>query len=98
MMLAPFFEVVLIVLNLIWWLIIASVVASWLVAFGVVNTRNDVVYRVLDILNRVTEPMLRPIRRLIPAMGGLDLSPMILLLIIYVLEREITIVLARNYF
>jgi YggT family protein len=97
-MLAPFFEVVLIVLNLIWWLIIASVVASWLVAFGVVNTRNDVVYRVLDILNRVTEPMLRPIRRLIPAMGGLDLSPMILLLIIYVLEREITIVLARNYF
>jgi YggT family protein len=98
MMLAPFIEVVLIVLNLIWWLIIASVVASWLVAFGVVNTRNDVVYRVLDILNRVTEPMLRPIRRLIPAMGGLDLSPMILLLIIYVLEREITIVLARNYF
>jgi YggT family protein len=97
-MLAPFIEVVLIVLNLIWWLIIASVVASWLVAFGVVNTRNDVVYRVLDILNRVTEPMLRPIRRLIPPMGGLDLSPMILLLIIYVLEREITIVLARNYF
>ena len=97
-MLAPFIEVVLIILNLIWWLIIASVVASWLVAFGVVNTRNDVVYRVLDILNRVTEPMLRPIRRLIPPMGGLDLSPMILLLIIYVLEREIAIVLARNYF
>jgi YggT family protein len=98
MMLAPFIEVVLIVLNLIWWLIIASVVASWLVAFGVVNTRNDVVYRVLDMLNRLTEPMLRPIRRLIPPMGGLDLSPMILLLIIYVLEREISIVLARNYF
>jgi YggT family protein len=98
MMLAPFIEVVLIVLNVVWWLIIASVVASWLVAFGVVNTRNDVVYRILDILNRVTEPMLRPIRRLIPPMGGLDLSPMILLLIIYVLEREIGIVLARSYF
>lgn len=97
-MLAPFIEVVLIVLNVVWWLIIASVVASWLVAFGVVNTRNDVVYRILDILNRVTEPMLRPIRRLIPPMGGLDLSPMILLLIIYVLEREIGIVLARSYF
>jgi YggT family protein len=98
MMLAPFIEVVLIVLNVVWWLIIASVVASWLVAFGVVNTRNDVVYRILDILNRVTEPMLRPIRRVIPPMGGLDLSPMILLLIIYVLQREIGIVLARSYF
>ena len=97
-MLAPFIEVILIILNLIWWLIIASVVASWLVAFGVVNTRNDVVYRVLDMLNRVTEPMLRPLRRLIPPMGGLDLSPMIALLIIYVLEREISIMLARSYF
>jgi len=97
-MLAPFIEVVRIILNLIWYLIIASVVASWLVAFGVVNTRNDIVYRVLDILNRATEPLLRPIRRLVPPMGGLDLSPMILLLIIYVLQREIQIMRVRSYF
>ena len=96
-MLAPFVEVILILLDFVWYLIIASVVVSWLVAFGVLNTRNDVVYRILDMLNRVTEPLLRPIRRLIPPMGGLDLSPMIVLLIIYVLQREIQIVLYRGY-
>ena len=96
-MLAPFIEVILILLDFVWWLIIASVVVSWLVAFGVLNTRNDVVYRALDILNRITDPILRPIRRLIPPMGGMDLSPMIVLLIIYVLQREIQIVLFRGY-
>jgi YggT family protein len=96
-MLAPFIEVIYYLLQFIWYLIIASVVASWLVAFGVVNTRNDVVYRILDLLNRATDPLLRPIRRLIPPMGGLDLSPMIVLLIIYVLQREIQIVLFRGY-
>ena len=96
-MLAPFIEVLLILLDLVWWLIIISVVASWLVAFGVINTRNMTVYRILDILNRATDPILRPIRRLIPPMGGLDLSPMVVLLIIYVLQREIQIMLMRNY-
>ena len=96
-MIAPFIEVILILLNLAWWLVIISVVASWLVAFGVVNTRNDIVYRILDMLNRVTDPIYRPIRRLIPPMGGLDLAPMIVLLIIYVLQREIEIMLVRSY-
>jgi YggT family protein len=96
-MLAPFIEVVLMLLNLVWYLIIISVIVSWLVAFGVVNTRNPTVYRVLDILARLTEPLLRPIRRLIPPMGGMDLSPMILLLIIYVVQREIEIALMRSY-
>jgi YggT family protein len=96
-MLAPFIEVIYYLLDFVWWLIIASVVVSWLVAFGVLNTRNDVVYRALDILNRITDPILRPLRRLIPPMGGLDLSPMIVLLIIYVLQREIQIVLYRGY-
>ena len=97
-MLAPFIEVILMLLNFVWWVIIASVVASWLVAFGVVNTRNDVVYRILDILNRVTDPIFRPIRRFVPPMGGLDLAPMIVLLIIYVVQREIEIMLVRSYF
>jgi YggT family protein len=96
-MLAPFVEVVLIVLNIVWWLVIVSVVASWLTAFGVINTRNPTVYRLLDILYRTTEPIFRPIRRLLPPMGGLDLSPMIVLLIIYVLQREIGIMLYRSY-
>jgi YggT family protein len=97
-MLAPFIEVILMLLSFVWWVIIASVVASWLVAFGVVNTRNDVVYRILDILNRVTDPIFRPIRRFVPPMGGLDLAPMIVLLIIYVVQREIEIMLVRSYF
>jgi YggT family protein len=96
-MLAPFFEALYFALNLVWWLIIISVVASWLVAFGVVNTRNTTVYRILDMLNRATEPLYRPIRRIIPPMGGLDLAPMVLILIIYILQREIELALMRGY-
>ncbi len=97
-MLAPFFEALNFARNVVWWLIIISVIASWLVAFGVVNTRNPTVYRILDLLNRATEPLYRPLRRIIPPMGGLDLAPMVLILIIYILQREIVIMLARNYF
>jgi YggT family protein len=97
-MLAPFIEVVLIQLNFVWWLVVISVVASWLVAFGVINTRNMTVYRLLDILNRATEPVFRPIRRLIPPMGGLDLSPLVVLLIIYLIQRELEIMMYRGYF
>jgi YggT family protein len=96
-MLAPFFEALYFALNIVWWLILISVVASWLVAFGVVNTRNPTVYRILDMLNRATEPLYRPIRRVIPPMGGLDLAPMVLILIIYILQREIELALMRGY-
>jgi YggT family protein len=96
-MLAPFFEALYFALNIVWWLIIISVVASWLVAFGVINTRNTTVYRILDMLNRATEPLYRPIRRIIPPMGGLDLAPMVLILIIYILQREIELALVRGY-
>ena len=75
-----------IILSIITWTVIASVVASWLVAFGVVNTRNRAVYTIVDSLNRLTEPMLRPIRRIIPTFGGLDISPMVLLLVIWFIQ------------
>jgi YggT family protein len=74
------------ILSIIQWIVIASVVASWLVAFGVVNTRNQAVYTIVDSLNRITEPLLRPIRRLIPLFGGLDISPMVLLLAIWFIQ------------
>jgi YggT family protein len=96
-MLAPFLEAIYYALDVVWWLIIISVVASWLIAFGVLNTRNRVVYQLTDMLNRATEPLYRPIRRIIPAVGGLDLSPMIILLIIYIVQREIEIALLRGY-
>jgi YggT family protein len=97
-MLVPFINVILILLNLVWWLVVISVVASWLVAFGVINTRNMTVYRILDMLNRVTEPVFRPIRRLIPPMGGLDLSPLVVLLVIYLIQSELAIMISRGYF
>jgi YggT family protein len=96
-MLAPFVEVILILLQFVWWLIIISVVASWLVAFGVINTRNPTVYRILDLLNRATDPIFRPIRRLLPPMGGLDLSPMVVLLVVYLIRREVEIAFYRGY-
>ncbi|MDF1585179.1 YggT family protein [Geminicoccaceae bacterium 1502E] len=65
------------------WLIIGSVVLSWLIAFNVVNTGNRIVYQIGDFLYRVTEPALRPIRNLLPNMGGLDLSPLVLILALY---------------
>jgi YggT family protein len=66
--------------NLVWWLILASVVLSWLFAFNIVNVNNPTVRQIAHGLSRVTEPLLAPIRRILPAMGGLDLSPIILLL------------------
>ena len=82
-------DVVLLALELYSWVIIASAIISWLVAFNVVNTRNDVVRAVLTGLYQVTEPVLRPIRRRLPDMGGLDISPIILLLGIILVQRVI---------
>ena len=65
------------------WALIVSAVLSWLVAFNVVNTRNRFVYVVGDFLYRITEPALRPIRRLIPNLGGIDISPIVLILILF---------------
>ena len=65
------------------WLLIASVVLSWLIAFNVVNTGNRFVYQIRDFLYRITEPVLRPIRNLLPNLGGIDISPVILILALY---------------
>ncbi len=67
-------------------LVIVQVVLSWLVAFNVINTRNRFVYFVGDFLYRITEPTLKPIRRLLPTMGGIDLSPVVLILGLYFLR------------
>ncbi len=82
-------DVVMLALNIYTWILIASAVLSWLIAFNVVNTRNQFVAGVWDFLYRVTEPALRPIRNLLPNLGGIDISPIILLLIIFFIERLI---------
>ena len=75
------------VLELYIWVIIASVVLSWLVAFNVINTRNAFVYQIGDFLDRVTEPALRPIRSMLPNLGGIDISPMVLILLLIFARR-----------
>ncbi|HEX9809647.1 MAG TPA: YggT family protein [Alphaproteobacteria bacterium] len=71
------------VLEIYIWILIIWVVMSWLIAFNVINTHNRFVYLVSDFLHRATEPALRPIRRVIPSLGGIDISPLILLLAIW---------------
>lgn len=68
------------VITLYIWALIISAVMSWLVAFNVINTQNRFVYMVGDFLYRITEPALRPIRRFIPMLGGIDISPIVLIL------------------
>lgn len=82
-------DVVDVALNLYTWIVIASAIISWLVAFNVVNGRNDVVRMVWDFLYKVTEPALRPIRKIMPNLGGIDISPIILLLGIFFLQSVI---------
>ena len=83
------FLVIDLVLQIYIWLLIASAVLSWLIAFNVVNTRNPFVHSVGEFLYRITEPALRPIRNLMPNLGGIDISPVILILIIFLIERII---------
>ena len=74
------------VINLYMWVVIIWVIMSWLVSFQVVNTHNRFVHLVNDFLHRVTEPALAPIRRVTPYLGGIDLSPFVLILILYFLR------------
>lgn len=76
-------QVIDIALGLYVWALIISAILSWLVAFNVINTHNQFIAMVGDFLYRVTEPALRPIRRVVPNLGGVDLSPLILILIIF---------------
>lgn len=75
-----FLGLVDIILELYVWLLVIWVIISWLVTFDVINTRNRFVYLVTDFLYRITEPVLRPIRRVVPNLGGMDISPVILIL------------------
>ena len=77
------FQTIDLALNLYTWVLIASAIFSWLYAFNVINSRNQFVDAVGRFLFNITEPVLRPIRRIMPNLGGIDISPIILLLIIF---------------
>ncbi|CAM5481154.1 YggT family protein [Aquamicrobium terrae] len=82
-------QTIVLALDLYWWIIIGAAIFSWLYAFNVVNPRNQVVGTVGNALYRLTEPALRPIRRFMPDLGGIDISPIILLLILFFLRQFI---------
>lgn len=91
-------DVIFLILNLYTWVIIASAIFSWLYAFNVVNSRNQFVAMIGQVLYNLTEPLLRPIRRYVPSMGGLDLSPIVLLLGIFLLQRVLAYYVYPNVF
>jgi YggT family protein len=90
------FYVIDIALQLYIWIVIAAAVMSWLIAFNVVNVRNPVVGMIGDFLYRATEPALRPIRNVMPSLGGLDISPIILILLIIFLRLCIELYIIPN--
>ncbi len=86
MLLVPVVNVIDILLGLYWWVIIVSVIMSWLVQFNVINTQNRFVYMIGSAVNQMTEPLLRIIRRYVPIFGGVDFSPLLLLLGLYLVR------------
>ena len=91
-------DVILLVLQLYVWLLIAAAILSWLIAFNVVNTHNQVVAMIADFLYKITEPVLRPIRSVLPNLGGIDISPIIVILIIFFLQNVIARYIYPNVF
>lgn len=85
-MLLALFQIVDLLLTVVIYIIVAQAILSWLVAFNVINTHNDFVRAFLNALDRLTAPLYRPIRRILPDFGGLDFSPMVVILLIIVLQ------------
>jgi YggT family protein len=85
-------QILLLILDLVWWIIILHVIMSWLISFNVLNRNQPFVWQVWSGLERLLEPIYGPIRRILPSMGGLDLSPIVAIIAIY----AIRIVLINN--
>jgi YggT family protein len=85
-MLSALFNVLELLLSVLWWIIIIQVVLSWLFAFNVLNSSSDGLRRFVEALDRITEPLYRPIRKVLPDFGGIDFSPLILILLISVVQ------------
>ena len=87
-------DIVQVLLNVVWWIIVVQAILSWLIAFNVINTSNEMVRTIWNALGQMTEPMYRPIRRLLPDFGALDLSPLVVLLTLSILMN---IIIPRLY-
>jgi len=87
-------QILLLLLDVVWFLVIAQVIISWLVNFQVLNMRQPIVYQMWSGLNRLLEPIYRPIRNVLPPMSGLDITPLIVIVAIYALR----IIITQNFF
>lgn len=87
-------QILLLILNVAWFIMIAHIIMSWLITFQVLNMRQPLVAQIWDGLNRLLEPLYRPIRRILPPMGGLDLAPLVALIGVYALR----IILINNLY
>jgi YggT family protein len=86
-MLLALIDVLLILLTVLWWIIVIQAILSWLVAFNVINTHNDFMRSFLNALDRITEPLYRPFRRILPDFGGIDFSPFVVLILVLIADR-----------
>jgi YggT family protein len=95
LILDPLLQVLIFVVDIYWWVVIAAAIMSWLIAFNLVNTYNRAVRVISDVLYRATEPVFRPIRRFLPNLGGLDISPIIVLIILFFIRIFLSDLLLR---
>ncbi len=89
MFIHPVFVIVEFILNLLWFIVMLNVVMSWLLSFGIITMRNDLVRMLWNSIESLLEPVLAPLRRILPNIGGLDFSPLVLLLAIYFITMEL---------
>jgi len=82
----PIFALIMMLLDLYWWVIIITVIVSWLIVFNVINTQNNFVRSLLRALDALTEPVFRQVRRVVPPIGGLDLAPLVVLVAIWFIQ------------
>lgn len=80
-------DLLILALNIYFWIVIVTVLASWLVAFDVLNTKNKLVFKACDLMNKVTNPLVLRLRKVIPPVGGIDLTPMVIIFGIYLLQN-----------
>ena len=83
------YQILMLLLNIVYFIVIAHVIMSWLINFQVLNLRQPLVAQIWDGLNRLLEPLYRPIRRILPDTGGLDLAPLVVFIIIIILQRAL---------
>jgi YggT family protein len=82
-------DIVYIITNVMWWIIIVQVIMSWAIAFNIINTYNDVVAQIWMVLEKMTAPLYKPFRRFMPDFGGLDLTPMLVLILIMIVQNAV---------